>query len=120
VRQSIAFICVLLGALTLASCSKGDNTRSIVATVLNAEKPDPYTYTLRIRVESCHGETFKPGEQITVAPNYIYLAPYLLDMTKATNHSLMELAKMNPGERINATVELSGNGVWMLIDGRKL
>jgi hypothetical protein len=114
------FICVFMGAVAFESCSKEDNTRSIVATIVKTEKPDPYTYTLRIRVESCHGETFKPGEQITVAPNYIYVAPSLLDMTKATNHSLMELAKMNPGERIDATVARSSDGSWLLIDGRKL
>ena len=126
-KRCVMFICVFISALAFVSCSKDDPPRSIVGTVVKKYKPDPYTYRLEIRVEladhtgeKLKGETLKEGEQITVVPNYIYVAPSLLDMTKATNHSLMELAKMNPGERLNATVALSHQGSWVLIDGKKL
>jgi hypothetical protein len=121
-KRGLVVLCVVMCALLLASCSKEENTRSIVATVVKKEKPDPYTYRLVIRIELSDNkaEALKPGQQIAVSPNYIYVAPSLLDMSKARNHSLMELAKMNPGERLNATVAPTSDGSWMLIDGKRL
>ncbi len=101
-----------------------ENYNTITAMVVKMKKGAPYDYTLDLLVDSAEvirgsEKMLQAGQQITVVPNYIYLGPDLMDMSKATNQSLMALATIVPGQRISGTVALALNGEWMLLDGKK-
>jgi hypothetical protein len=127
VRMNSPFVAIVIAVLSVASfgCSQGGTSSEIVATVLRAETPDPYNFAFVLRVDSLSvleggGGELKVGDQVRTLPNFIYISPHVMDMSSKTNQHLMELAKVREGEKLRATIGLTKNGEWLLIDGRKL
>jgi hypothetical protein len=121
------FGAIMIAVLTIAifRCSGGGTSSAIVATVLKAETPDPYNFAFVLRIDSVsvlegEGSELKIGDQIRTIPNFIYISPNVMDMSRKTNQHLVELAKVREGEKLRATIGLTKNGEWLLIDGNKL
>jgi hypothetical protein len=124
--RSAAWAMVTVGfSIAMCSCESDERLAAVSATILKIDRPNPFEYSLQLQIDSLEiisggPSLLKAGDRITVIPNYVYISPHVLDMSREVNHSLTEIGRARAGQQLAGTLAMSKEGSWLLLDGKVL